>query len=311
MARAIAALQARPAGMVNELEGREIAMPVPLETLFDGAPGEPLPLPPELEQLYGRLALPPASDERPYIFGNFVETLDGVAVAHAGQESLDISGGNEQDQMVMGLLRACADAVVVGAGTLRDARSHRWTPDFIYPELAPAYRLLRERLARAGQPLNVIVSAHGNIDVSLPVFHDPAIEVVLITTDLGRERLRRARLPASVHLEIAGAGAALEARAILEALGRVRRCERVLIEGGPHLMGVFLAGQLIDELFLTLAPQVAGRAAQEERPGFVAGRLFLPGDPRWGELVSVKRAASYLFLRYAFSGTGQPARALS
>jgi riboflavin biosynthesis pyrimidine reductase len=78
----------------------------------------------------------------------------------------------------------------------------------------------------------------------------------------------------------------------------------VLVEGGPHLMGDFLAARLLDELFLTVAPQVAGRDEKIERPGFAAGHRFAPNNPIWGRLVSVKRAESHLFLRYSFSTVG-------
>jgi riboflavin biosynthesis pyrimidine reductase len=65
-------------------------------------------------------------------------------------------------------------------------------------------------------------------------------------------------------------------------------------------MGDFFAEQCLDELFLTLAPQVAGRDAARDRPGLVAGHSFAPERPLWGTLVGVKRAGSHLFLRYAF-----------
>ena len=74
----------------------------------------------------------------------------------------------------------------------------------------------------------------------------------------------------------------------------------LLVEGGPQLLGDFLAEGLLDELFLTLAPQIAGRDTSSGRPGLVTGQRFAPEHPLWGTLVSVKRAASHLFLRYAF-----------
>ena len=84
-------------------------------------------------------------------------------------------------------------------------------------------------------------------------------------------------------------------------MNRVRQCEVILVEGGPQLMGDFFAGRLLDELFLTLAPQIAGRDGQVERPGLVMGQRFAPEHPLWGTLVSVKRSESHLFLRYAFT----------
>ena len=66
-------------------------------------------------------------------------------------------------------------------------------------------------------------------------------------------------------------------------------------------MGDFFAEQCLDELFLTLAPQIAGRDEAVKRHGLVMGKRFAPEDPRWGTLVSVKRGGSHLFLRYAFT----------
>jgi riboflavin biosynthesis pyrimidine reductase len=66
-------------------------------------------------------------------------------------------------------------------------------------------------------------------------------------------------------------------------------------------MGDFFEGKCLDELFLTLAPQVAGRDGSTGRPGIVAGNRFAPERPLWGTLSGVKRGGSHLFLRYAFA----------
>src|SRR4051794_871996 len=88
----------------------------PLESLYDTSEGDELPLPPDLASLYGSFRL-----RRGSIIGNFVTTLDGVvSLGVPGQSGGgEISGFNQHDRMLMGLLRAVADAVVVGAGTLR------------------------------------------------------------------------------------------------------------------------------------------------------------------------------------------------
>jgi riboflavin biosynthesis pyrimidine reductase len=97
----------------------------------------------------------------------------------------------------------------------------------------------------------------------------------------------------------------MTAREILKAIAIVSpSCETILIEGGPHLMGYFFAERCLDELFLTLAPQVAGRESSIERLGVVAEKIFAPEHPVWGTLVSVKRGGSHLFLRYAFESIG-------
>jgi len=76
--------------------------------------------------------------------------------------------------------------------------------------------------------------------------------------------------------------------------------KRILIEGGPRLLGEFYAQRLVDEQFLTVAPHIAGRDYGDGRLGLVMGQAFAPDDTRWGTLTDVRRAGSHLFLRYAF-----------
>lgn len=272
----------------------------PLETIFDVERGSDLPLPPDLLTLFGRLQFP--SHQVPYVVGNFVTTLDGVvALNEPGHMSGgDISGFNHHDRMVMGLLRAIADAVIVGAGTLRSAPRHRWTAQHIYPALSAAYQQLRSNLGKPTPPLNVIVSARGNISLDLPVFQSGEVPVLIVTTSAGEQRIRAQHLPKSVQLSSVPSAGSLSARAILEAVSHAQQSELILVEGGPQLMGDFFAEKYLDELFLTLAPQIAGRDGSMERPGLVSGKRFAPENPLWGTLIGVKRSESHLFLRYAF-----------
>ena len=166
----------------------------PLESLFDVVRGAALPLPPDLTHLYGRLAFP-LHPGRVHVIGNFVTTLDGVVAlneqGHAGGG--DISGFNQHDRMVMGLLRAVADAVIVGAGTLRSVPQHLWTAQYIYPPLAGVYQQLRTSMGKPTPPLNVIVTTHGAVDLDLPVFQSGEVPVLLVTNTQGEERIRAAK----------------------------------------------------------------------------------------------------------------------
>ena len=274
----------------------------PLESLLDTCRGDDLPLPPSLATLYGPLRFP-AHKGRQHVIGNFVATLDGVASLSApglaGGGS--VGGSNPHDRMIMGLLRSVADAVIVGAGTLRSVPNHLWTAEHIYPALSDSYRRLRSAMGKSDTPLNVVVTGRGGIDPALPVFRSGAVKALVVTTPEGADRIRKLGLsPAVVIREVKCAGA-IGARAILSAIGRrIPTGGILLVEGGPLLMGDFLAGECLDELFLTIAPQVAGRDGSVERPGFVAGKRFAPERPLWGTLSGVKRAGSHLFLRYAF-----------
>ena len=81
----------------------------------------------------------------------------------------------------------------------------------------------------------------------------------------------------------------------------VARNRLILVEGGPRLLGDFYAAKLIDEQFLTLAPQIAGRNSGDRRLGLVMGQTFAPKHPLWGRLTDLRRGQSHLFLRYAFA----------
>ncbi len=231
-----------------------------------------------------------------------VTTLDGVVSLNVpGQAGGGpISGFNQHDRMVMGLLRAAADAVIVGAGTVRAVSArHIWSAEYIYPPLADAYAELRRRLQKPAAPLNVIVTARGELDLRRRVFQSGDVPVVIVTTRRGIERIPVADLPPWVRVAPTDSTDAVSAQAILAAIREVRPADLVLVEGGPQLIGDFFTAQCLHELFLTLAPQIAGRNAVE-RPGLVAGKQFAPEHPIWGTLVALKRADSHLFMRYQF-----------
>ncbi|MGQ0602123.1 MAG: dihydrofolate reductase family protein [Anaerolineales bacterium] len=282
----------------------------PLETLYEMNLDRAmeLPLPPELDALYGRLRFPPHPN-RTYVIGNFVTTLDGVVSLNIPGQSGggEISGFYPHDRMVMGLLRAVADAVIVGAGTVRAVSpSHVWTADYVYPSLANAYQSVRSSMGKSGPPLNVIVTARGELDLSQRVFQSGQVPVLIVTTTQGAQRIGQQELPQSVQIAAVESVGPLSARTILDTVGRALRGQDniLLVEGGPQLMGDFFAAHCLDELFLTLAPQIAGRDSSLERPGLITGKRFAPEHPLWGELVGVKQAGNHLFLRYAFESAG-------
>ena len=198
----------------------------------------------------------------------------------------------------MGLLRACADAVVIGAGTLRAAPTHRWTPGYIYPDEAGAFKELRTMLGRAGEPQLVVITERGTLDPGHPALEEGAL---ILTTKTGTERLR-GRLPTAAFVEPLGDDEALEPEAILDSV-RASGHQILLCEGGPTLLGQFLRTGLLDELFLTLSPVIAGRDDGASRPGFVARTEFPPTGLPVTRLLSARRNGSHLFLRYETSGT--------
>ena len=272
----------------------------PLELLFTQEAGQSLPLSGELARLFGALHLPLAAQPA-YVVGNFVTTLDGVVSLNVRghMSGADISGFNRQDQALVGLLRAVADAVIVGAGTMRVEQGRLLTPAVIAPWLEADYQALRAQLGKQGLPWNVLVSSSGDLDLTLPAFQVGDVSVLVITTARGLKHLQDQSWGPSTRVLAVQEDGAIAARTVLETVSAVCGGSLWLVEGGPRLLGDFLAERCLDELFLTLAPQFAGRDESVERPGLVAGKLFAPDQSRWGKLIAVRRGENHLFLRYA------------
>jgi riboflavin biosynthesis pyrimidine reductase len=268
----------------------------PLSQLFDEAAGDPLPLPPELLALYGPLRMQARAD-RPHVFANFVTSLDGIVSVDPPRGSgAQISGGDAQDRAVMGLLRAVADAVVVGSGNLRAEGAHLWTPEHICPELAGPYARLRAALGKPPAPLQVVVTGGGDVDLSRPVFSG-ALPSLLVTTAAGAEKLRGRG--ARVRIAVSGKGVGwISLREVLEAAG-LGPGARVLVESGPTSTAYYVAEGAVDELFLTRAPILVGRAREPRTLGLVEGRVLEPWTVK-ARLASARRHGDFLYLRYAF-----------
>jgi riboflavin biosynthesis pyrimidine reductase len=258
-----------------------------------------------VEERYGSAIVFPA--RRPYLVANFVETLDGVVALgdHRGNAS-EISLDSEIDRYTMALLRALVDAIVIGAGTFRSAPHHQWTPGGLERASADAFDDLREsvRGTRERAPL-FVVTASGRVDVDHPAFREAETAATVVTTATGASVLEGA-LPPSVRLVALGdASDRVGPRALVELV--TSRCGGlVLCEGGPTLLGDLLGAELVDELFVTVAPQLAGRDAQHPRTALVEG--FAPEAARTPRLAlhSLRRSHDHLFTRY--SGATRAAR---
>ena len=286
-----------------------------VRTLIDGDhdPFEP-GLPPGLSELYdGDLHFPPSPAERPFVISNFVSTLDGVVSyeikGQAGGST--ISGSDTADRFIMGLLRASADAIIVGARTVNDVSPESlWIPEYTYPDAKHLYRQYRVNvLQKPEYPLLVIVSGSGRLELERAIFRTPGVRSVVITTSTGRDALVRAgatKVPSiQVHALDASSGT-IAPLAMMRLLYGQLGVRRLLHEGGPVLFGQFLAAEAVDELFLTLSPQIAGRRADAIRPGLVQGMEFRPDCAPWFQLLSVKQRAEHLYLRYHRTGGHRP-----
>ena len=272
----------------------------------------PSVLPEALRVSYGGdLRFPPCGSRRPYVIGNFASTVDGVVSYEiAGQSGGgDISGFDESDRFIMGLLRASADAVMVGSNTLHQtAPAHLFVADSVFPGARGLYlRFRREVLKKTAPPLQVVVTGSGRVDLTRAIFQTPGIRTLIVTTQVGSDRLAASGARSLVSTEVRPLEGPIVAPAdILELLRAEFGVSLLLHEGGPTLFGRFVAYGCVDELFLTLAPQLAGRSMQSLRPGLIAGTEFVPETAPWLEILSVKGRGSHLYLRYGAAQQRQP-----
>jgi riboflavin-specific deaminase-like protein len=204
---------------------------------------------------------------------NMVASVDGRAALDGRSAPLSAPA----DRAVFHLLRAQADAVLVGAGTLRDERYGRLTK-------SDELRARREAAGLAAEPLAVVLTRSRDLPWDIPLFQDPAARVAIYTDAPGGEW-------PSVVAQVSEHSLTDPA----EVLAHLRahygvRC--VLGEGGPRLNAQLLAAGVVDELFLTLSPLLAGG---EHPLTIVAGEL--PSARRL-ELRQVVEAESALLLRY-------------
>ncbi len=268
------------------------------------------PLPPGLRGLYdGDLRFPESPAERPFVIANFVSTLDGVVSYEIkGQAGgATVSGSDTADGFIMGLLRASADAIIVGARTVHDTSPEAvWIPEYTYPDAKLLFREYRVNvLHKPEYPLLVVVSGSGRLELQRAIFRTPGVRTAVITTSAGSDVLVKAgatQLPSvQIHALDAKCGS-LAPMGMLQLLYAQLGVRRLLHEGGPSLFGQFLAAEAVDELFLTLSPQIAGRKGDSIRPGLVQGIEFMPDRAPGFQLLSVKQRAEHLYLRYQRTG---------
>ena len=234
--------------------------------------------------------------EGPCVVANFVESLDGVvAVPRLPRSHAILGDESEADRFVLALLRACCDAVVVGSGTLLASPKGTWRIDKAYPEAADAFAELRRRRGLPDQPRVVIVTGGGSCDPAHPVFERGA----LVLTTVGAAATLRASMPDASEVVAVSGGDMVDLAAAVELL-HARGYATILSEAGPMLFTGLVASDLVDELFLTVSPVLAGRGATA-RLGLVDGVELLPDTRVAGRLRAVRAHGSHLFLRYRLS----------
>ncbi|WP_424890529.1 pyrimidine reductase family protein [Streptomyces sp. XH2] len=236
----------------------------------------------ELEELAEAYAYPEAagSGGRAWLRANMVSSLDGAAHHEGRSQPLSSAA----DMRVFGTLRGLADAVVVGAETVRQ---EGYRP----ARAREAFAARRAALGQGPAPVIAIVSAGLDLDFTLPLFREPLVPTIVLTgADAPADRVAAAGA-AGAEVLVAGEGRRVDPARVPEVLA-ARGLTRLLTEGGPRLLGQFAAAGVLDELCLTLAPLVAGGTADRivNGPGIPVPERFV--------LASLLEEGGFLFSRY-------------
>ncbi|HET9838790.1 MAG TPA: dihydrofolate reductase family protein, partial [Candidatus Angelobacter sp.] len=282
------------------------------QILFDDS--EPSALDHPAYAPYGNLGFPAPHADRPWTYANFVQSIDGVA-SFKGKHAAgsDISQSDE-DRWLMDLLRAHADAILMGVNTLMEETLSA-------PQLnggrGPVYRIeeealrdLRTKLGRAAEKV-IFVTASAVIDPrGYRVFDGDAMQAFVLTTAAGAARLK-ARDPRTPVI-VSGDDKTIDLPKAMQILRAEMGIRYLLCEGGPTLYGSMARAGLIDEKFVTVSPVEVGLMAPEQEvlPTAKAGGMMnlrpttfmFPGFSKenapWYRWMSCRRVGDHQFNRY-------------
>ncbi len=219
-----------------------------------------------------------AHTDRPYTIANFVSSADGRAAFQGVSRGLSDPG----DRQMFHGLREHVDAILVGTGTLRAERYGRLIRD-------PERRHRRAASALSPEPLGVVFTQSGSVPIDIPLFDEPAARVVVFTPT----SVDTSSVAAEVEVVLLDAGQ-LTLTTMMRRLRSAYDVRSVLCEGGPTLFRALLEEDLVDELFLSLAPKLTGGGIA---PSITMGPALAELRPL--RLIWVAELHSSLYLRYA------------
>jgi riboflavin biosynthesis pyrimidine reductase len=282
------------------------------EVLFDSA--EPNAIDHPGYAPYGNLGFPPASQDRPWIYTNFVQSLDGITTLLGKHASGGEISPSADDRWLMDLLRAHADGLLMGMNTLREEQRQRGpgSRGIVFQVVDPTLRDLRQKLGK-GRERNIFVTSAADLDLSgHKVFDGDLVDAAILTSPAGAERLRaQGERP---HLAIVSAGEK-EHFDLPRAIAKLRDelgIQHLLCEGGPTLYGSLARADLVDEKFMTIAPVEVGQLVPPEqerlpaeqktpvllRPTVFGGAGFTREQLTHWTWLSCRKAGDHQFNRY-------------
>jgi len=229
----------------------------------------------ELLDSLARETVPPP--DRPFTIANFVMSVDGRATIDGQSGGL----GDDGDRAIFHGLREHVDAVLVGTATLRAERYGRVLGK-------PERRRRRVERGLGPEPLLATVTRSGEIPTDIPVFAEPEARVVIFS---------------SAAPDVTGCGAQVEVvsldpaqltlTTVVRHLRNLHGVRTLLCEGGPTLFGALLQEDLVDDLFVTLAPKLAGGG---QGPTIASGPQL--AEPVPARIAWMLERGDSLYLRY-------------
>lgn len=235
------------------------------EILFDAA--EPSTIDDPAYGPYGNLSFPGPPRNRPWIYTNFVQSLDGITTLLGKHASGGEISQSREDRWLMDLLRAHADGLLMGMNTLREEQRARG-PDsrgIVFRVVEPELQNLRRKLGKARER-NIFVTSAADLDLSRhKVFDGDIVDAAILTSPSGAERLRAQGDQQHVAIIAAGEGDHFD---LVRAMSKLREelgVRHLLCEGGPTLYGNLARADLVDEKFMTVSPFEVGQVVPPEQ----------------------------------------------
>ncbi len=220
---------------------------------------------------------------RPHVAVNMAMSLDGKISSYR-REHLTL--GTEHDRRLMDELRSRVDAVIVGSGTVK------WDG---FPVLIRYKDLAENRASRglAPHPVNITMSTGLDFPTTRDFFQNTETQKIVFTTSAAPDK--RVKLFSKFAEVVVLPGRTLSPTKVLQHLQK-RKFKKVLLEGGGALHFAFARENVVDDIYITLTPRLIGGATA---PTTLDGKGFLAAEQIGLKLVSTRRVADELFLKYS------------
>lgn len=243
----------------------------------------------QTEEIYENLSPGCKPKSRPYMMINMVSSLDGKVTLNGKASGI----GSPTDRQIMRELRLIADAVMVGAGTLRTEKMDLGVTESMAE--------IRRKKKLREQPLILLPTNTGELplDTNLVGLSSKDRKNIMVLVGKRVEKKPREILQqrATVIEAPSAANGDVDLNRTLEFLRQKCDIKTLVVEGGPKLNYALISNSLADELFLTLAPKLVG-GYQDDSLNLIQGQILPQPENEALELISVHLAKNELFLRY-------------